>query len=67
MFSLFIMPKRRTFGNFSASSEDNFFFGQKGGHVLQKEDVWVNPHLGILGKNGGSAVSTDSCNSDVIA
>ena len=26
MFSLFIMSKRRTFGNFLASSEVNFFF-----------------------------------------
>ena len=32
MFSLFIMSKRRTFGNFLASSEDNFF-------LVKKEDM----------------------------
>ena len=32
MFSLFIMPKRRTFGHILASSEDNLFF-------VKKEDV----------------------------
>ena len=41
MFALFVMSKRRTFGNFLASSEDNFF-GQKGGRVLQKE-AYGNP------------------------
>ena len=32
MFSLFIMPKMRTFGHFLASSEDKFYF-------LKKEDM----------------------------
>ena len=32
MFSLFIMSKRRTFGNVLASSEDNFF-------LVKKEDM----------------------------
>ena len=32
MFSLFIMSKRMTFGNFFASSEDNFF-------LVKKEDM----------------------------
>ena len=32
MFSLFIMPKRRTFGHFLASSEDIFF-------LVKKEDM----------------------------
>ena len=29
MFSLFIMPKKRTFGDFLASSEDKLFFIKK--------------------------------------
>ena len=32
MFSLFIMPKRRTFGHFLASPEDKFF-------LVKKEDM----------------------------
>ena len=32
MFSLFVMSKRRTFGNFLASLEDNFF-------LVKKEDI----------------------------
>ena len=32
MFLLFIMPKRRTFGHFWASSEDEFF-------LVKKEDM----------------------------
>ena len=35
MFSLFVMPKRRTFDQFLASSEDNFFF-------VQKENMFSN-------------------------
>ena len=29
MFSLFIVPKRRTFGHFLASLEDKLFFAEK--------------------------------------
>ena len=32
MFSLFIMPKRRTFGHFLASSQNSFF-------LVEKEDM----------------------------
>ena len=34
MFSLFKMPKMRTFGHFLTSSEDKLFF-------VKKEDVWL--------------------------
>ena len=42
MFSLFIMSKRRTFGNFLASSEDNFFLVKKK-DMSTKNRAYGNP------------------------
>ena len=39
MFLLFVMPKRRAFWHFLATSSDNFFFSLKGGYVPQQVDV----------------------------
>ena len=42
MFSLFIMSKRRTFGNYLASSEDNFL-GVKKEDMSSKRRPYGNP------------------------
>ena len=42
MFSLFVMSKRMTFGNFLASSEDNFFLVKKE-DMSSKRKAYGNP------------------------
>ena len=54
MFSLFIMPERRTFGHFLASSEDKFFWLKrrtcppKGGRMVS-----------LIQKNVASSISVE--------
>ena len=47
IFSLFTMPKRRTFGHFLASSENKLFFVKKE-EISSKKGTYGKPSLGFL-------------------
>ena len=60
MISLFIMPKRRTFGHFLTSLEDEVFFAKKADNMSSKRRTYAKPGIGlslVRSKQSGSFVA----------